>query len=252
MFSLGYCAWRAIFRLILRAIARHPQACSRFARWLLSAIVVGAAALAIRQFVPIGVNVIGLQLGYFAPTYFSSAWESPRGATTGYASLRGRMRALDIHADRRVALLPIGIVVACAVFGPGKANFGGGFTWPAILYAFWEPFVAWGLIAAWLLFPRAYMNKPRILVVAQSPRLRRLHHSPACPGRPQPAAAPMGRTRTPQVRRHRHADMHCKVAHRRSSRAHARHTAYCLALTLSSLCTDALTFHTTCPETGAI
>jgi hypothetical protein len=27
---------------------------------------VGAAALAIRQVVPVGVNVIGLQLGYFA------------------------------------------------------------------------------------------------------------------------------------------------------------------------------------------
>jgi len=46
------------------------------------------------------------------------------------------------------------------VFPPGKANFGGGHTWPAIVYAFWDPFVAWGLIAAWLLIARALMNKP--------------------------------------------------------------------------------------------
>ena len=46
------------------------------------------------------------------------------------------------------------------VFGPGKANFAGGLTWPAIFYSFWDPFVAWGLIAAWLLFARSYMNRP--------------------------------------------------------------------------------------------
>jgi hypothetical protein len=34
--------------------------------WLLSALGVGVAALAVRQVVPTGVNVIGLQLGFFA------------------------------------------------------------------------------------------------------------------------------------------------------------------------------------------
>jgi integrase len=38
--------------------------------WLLSALGVGAAALAIRQVVPTGVNVIGLQLGFFASYIF--------------------------------------------------------------------------------------------------------------------------------------------------------------------------------------
>jgi peptidoglycan/LPS O-acetylase OafA/YrhL len=46
------------------------------------------------------------------------------------------------------------------MYGAGKSNFSGGLSWPAILYAFWEPFVAWGLIAAWLLIFRAYMNQP--------------------------------------------------------------------------------------------
>ncbi len=57
-------------------------------------------------------------------------------------------------------LLPVTFVVAMRIFGPGKVNFGGGLTWPAIFYAFWDPFVAWGLISAWLLFARDYMNKP--------------------------------------------------------------------------------------------
>jgi peptidoglycan/LPS O-acetylase OafA/YrhL len=44
--------------------------------------------------------------------------------------------------------------------GSGKVNFDTGFSWGAFLYAFWEPFVAWGLIAAWLLVFRRYQNKP--------------------------------------------------------------------------------------------
>jgi peptidoglycan/LPS O-acetylase OafA/YrhL len=31
---------------------------------------------------------------------------------------------------------------------------------PAVVYALWEPFVAWGLIAAWLLVFRKHMNQP--------------------------------------------------------------------------------------------
>jgi len=43
------------------------------------------------------------------------------------------------------------------MYGPGKANFGGGFTWPAILYALWEPFVAWGPHRRMVIgFPRVY------------------------------------------------------------------------------------------------
>jgi hypothetical protein len=57
-------------------------------------------------------------------------------------------------------LMLVGIMVASALYGPGKSNFSGGLSWTAILYAFWEPFVAWSLIAAWLLLFRAYMNRP--------------------------------------------------------------------------------------------
>jgi len=44
--------------------------------------------------------------------------------------------------------------------GPGKSNFAGGLSWNAIFYAFWEAFIAWGLIAAWLLVFRRHMNRP--------------------------------------------------------------------------------------------
>ena len=59
--------------------------------------------------------------------------------------------------------MPVGIAVAHAVTGRGGSNFSGGLSWTAILYALWEPFVAWGLIALWLLVFRERMNQPSAL-----------------------------------------------------------------------------------------
>ena len=161
MFSVGYCAWRALAGAPLKRAERSTTPIPSSRWWLASAFAVGAAALAIRQFVPVGVNIIGLQLGYFASYVFLFA--------IGIAAWRHDwLRRLEWkHARLMVIglvitwpLMPVAIVVAHALYGPGKANFGGGHTWPAILYAFWEPLVAWGLIAAWLLIFRAYMNRP--------------------------------------------------------------------------------------------
>jgi len=164
IFSLAYCAWRAAFGSSLASSSRTPRPVPAYARWLLSAVLVGAASLAIRQFVPTGKNVIGLQFGYFAPYIFLFA--------IGIAAWRyDWLRQLEWkHARPWIItliaawpLMPISIAIAMRVFPPGKANFGGGHTWPAIVYAFWDPFVSWGLIAAWLLIARAFMNKPSAL-----------------------------------------------------------------------------------------
>ena len=161
IFSLAYCAWRAAFGPSVAEIARTSNPVPSYARWLLSAIAVSLASLAIRQFVPAGKNIIGLQLGYFAPYIFLFA--------IGIAAWRyDWLRQLQWkHAPPWIITLiaawpamPIAIAIAMRVFPPGQANFGGGHTWPAIFYAFWDPFVSWGLIAAWLLVARAYMNKP--------------------------------------------------------------------------------------------
>ena len=70
MFDLAYCTWRAWFGAPLTSAQRVPRPVPSYGWWLLSAAGVGAAALAIRQVVPTGVNVIGLQLGYFASYVF--------------------------------------------------------------------------------------------------------------------------------------------------------------------------------------
>jgi peptidoglycan/LPS O-acetylase OafA/YrhL len=159
MFSIGYCAWRAMAGAPLTQVVRTTKAVPSGRWWLLSAVAVGAAALAIRHVVPTGVNVIGLQLGYFASYTFLfvigiAAWRHDWMRLLEWRRARPWVIGLIVSWPA----LPVGILVARALYGPGTAKFGGGFSWTSVLYALWEPFVAWALIAAWLLVFRAGMN----------------------------------------------------------------------------------------------
>ena len=55
--------------------------------------------------------------------------------------------------------LPVSLAIA-ATQHTGANRFSGGFAWPSMTYALWEPFVAWGFIAIWLLVFREHMNQP--------------------------------------------------------------------------------------------
>jgi peptidoglycan/LPS O-acetylase OafA/YrhL len=54
----------------------------------------------------------------------------------------------------------VGIAVARALHRGGSSGVPSALSFEAIFYALWEPFVAWGLIAAWLLVFRERMNRP--------------------------------------------------------------------------------------------
>jgi peptidoglycan/LPS O-acetylase OafA/YrhL len=161
IFCLAYCGWRAMFGSSLAASERVPRPVPRGSAWPLSALLTGLAALAIRQFVPVGVNIAALQLGYFA-TYVVlfaigiAAWRYDWLRALNWNNAKTGIYAAIIAFP----LMPIGVAISHMTSGKNGANFAGGFTWPAILYALWEPFVAWGLIAAWLLFMRRYGNQP--------------------------------------------------------------------------------------------
>ncbi len=161
IFSLVYCAWRSVFGSPLAPSQRKPRPVPASPWWLVSALGTAAAALAIRQFAPVGENVFGLQLGYFAGYIFLfavgiAAWQHDWLRQLTWKQSRAWIITLVIAWP----CLPVGIAVADAIKGgPGKSNFSGGFSWTAILYALWEPFVAWGLIAAWLLVFRQRMNQ---------------------------------------------------------------------------------------------
>ncbi|MGA2849381.1 MAG: acyltransferase [Terracidiphilus sp.] len=161
IFSLIYCAWRAWLGSPLNVSERKPRSVPTYRWWLASALGVGAAALAIRQFVPVGQNVFGLQLAYFASYIFLfalgiAAWRHDWLRQVGWKQARPWVIGLLVTWS----CMPLAIVAAKAINGPGKSNFAGGLSWPAIVYAFWEPFVAWGLITAWLLLFRDHMNQP--------------------------------------------------------------------------------------------
>jgi len=161
IFSLGYCAWRAVAGSPLAQSQRTPKPVPAGRWWMMSALATGVAALAIRQFVPTGVNVFGLQLGYFATYIFLfaagiAAWRYDWLRQLSWKNARTAIVALLIVWP----LMPLGIAIAHALYGAGKSNFFGGLSWTATLYALWEPFVAWGLIAVWLLVFRGYMNQP--------------------------------------------------------------------------------------------
>jgi peptidoglycan/LPS O-acetylase OafA/YrhL len=161
IFSLAYCAWRAMAGAPLAQAERTLTPVPAYRWWLASALGVGAAALAIRQFVPVGQNVFGLQLAYFAGYIFLfavgiAAWRHDWLRQLSWKNARPWIRTLGIAWSA----LPVGILIIRAVTGNRNPDTSGGLSWASILYAFWEPFVAWGLIAAWLLVFRKHMNAP--------------------------------------------------------------------------------------------
>lgn len=161
IFTLLYCGWRALAAGPLSEGARIAKKIPGTFLWLASAVAVGAVALGIRQFVPAGVTIIGLQLGYFATYIFLFVigvaawrfdWLSQLGWKDARAAIAGAVIALPA--------LPVSIAYLISNRQIETANFSGGLSWPAVLYAFWEPLVAWGMIAGWLLTFRSRMNGP--------------------------------------------------------------------------------------------
>jgi Acyltransferase family len=124
---------------------------------LLAAIVTGAVAFLLRLQWPVGVNVLALQLGFFASYIVLFA----AGCLGAEARWIEQAPAAQVKLWRRVAgatlpVLPLAMLTIPHIPAlQGKPE--GGWTVPAALYAFWEPFVAWGIILALLsLFQRRF------------------------------------------------------------------------------------------------
>jgi hypothetical protein len=102
-----------------------------------------------------------LQLGYFSSYIFLfavgiAAWRCDWLRQLGWKDARPWLWTLAVAWPS----LPVGILALRALNGGGSTDTSGGLSWASMLYAFWEPFVAWGLIAAWLLVFRERMNQP--------------------------------------------------------------------------------------------
>jgi peptidoglycan/LPS O-acetylase OafA/YrhL len=157
IFSAAYLAWR---RLGGDQSRQTDSPLPTLSGWFLTAIGVGAGALLIRQWIPVGENVFQLQLGYFSSYIFLFAIGTVAWQRNWFERLTWKtVRAWIIVS---IVLLPA-LTVTAILSGrlAGKhVNFSGGLSFPAILYAFWEPFIAWGIIGAYLVWFRERWNQP--------------------------------------------------------------------------------------------
>jgi peptidoglycan/LPS O-acetylase OafA/YrhL len=163
IFSLAYCVWRVVTMRIqtpsTAGQALNPRPIPSPRAWMLSALGVGLGALLLRMAFPLNVRTIGLWLGYFASYIFLFALGIAAKRRDWLSRLTWRQaRPSIIAACIAWPVLPI----AYAIFNAtgGNPNTTRPLAWPSILYAFWEPFVAWGIIAALLLWFRTHLNQP--------------------------------------------------------------------------------------------
>jgi surface polysaccharide O-acyltransferase-like enzyme len=113
---------------------------------LLAAIVCGLSAFALRLVWPVGTEWWGLQLGYFAGYVILYA----AGCLAAQRGWLAQMPPAQVRLWRRIAwctlplLAPLGLLRDASPLL--QASPMGGWNLPALVYAFWEPFVAWGVI----------------------------------------------------------------------------------------------------------
>ena len=141
LFAIGYAAWRATWRG--RDMSRGAwTALPSHGMLALAAIAIGFAAFLVRLVVPVGEEVLWLQLGYF-PCYillFVAGCAAARSRLLEHISLR-QARPWMIVSAVAILLLPAVILTRS-----GAGAFEGGWTLNALFYALWDALVAWGVI----------------------------------------------------------------------------------------------------------
>ena len=164
--SVGYCLWRLIAARFLHSgppssqsnVATVPS--SRI--WFLAALGVGGGAVLLRCFAPVDTRYFGLWVGYFSSYIFLFAVGAAAWRRDWLARIPWKQARLWLIISCLVwPIMPL-TYVALRLHGQ-RPYFAGGISGPTFLYAFWEPFVAWGIIAAWLVWFRDRFNRPSVV-----------------------------------------------------------------------------------------
>lgn len=156
LFAAAYLAWRR-FRPAspdaIRADTSPPL--PSFRALALTALGLGLANFLVRFAVPVGENVLWLQLGYF-PCYIYLF-------IAGCAASRSRLLENITFAQARpwlivsaIALVTLPLVI---VFNGAAGHFEGGLHLNALYYAFWDPFAASGIILGLLWAARTFWSR---------------------------------------------------------------------------------------------
>ncbi len=148
LFAVGYWLWRKQTPASASASWSELPA---YPAILMGAVGIGLVAFLVRLAVPVGRNILWLQLGYF-PAYFALF-------AVGCAAARGRL--LEGLTWSRVRIPVLGSLVLLVAFPVfclkrwGSGPFSGGWGSNAFVYALWDPLVCWGIILGllWLSQP---------------------------------------------------------------------------------------------------
>jgi hypothetical protein len=125
---------------------------------LISAVLTGVFAFALRLLMPVGQDIWGMQIGYFA-TYIVLFFVGCHAAKHDWLL---RVEASKALVWAIVALVAIATIPVLILSKPDFSKIGGGLNPLAAFYAMWEPFVAWGIILAMLYLGRRYLNRTNV------------------------------------------------------------------------------------------
>ncbi|WP_345891479.1 acyltransferase family protein [Burkholderia sp. Ax-1735] len=138
IFSAAAALWSIAFPRIASRPAQHPFPSDR--TLAAAALLTGIAALALRSRWPIGVNVWGLQLGYFASYVVLYA----AGCRAAHARWLEHLPLRQVGTWWRITLLTLPVLPIVYLLAKHVPALRGR---PVdVVYAFWEPLVAWGTI----------------------------------------------------------------------------------------------------------
>lgn len=125
---------------------------------LLSAFFVGSASFLVRLVMPVGEEILGMQLGYFVSYIFLFAFGIAAYRRNWFQQLPAQTAKRWLRVSLcTIPILPVSVVLG-DIIGPPGAMINGGFSWLAIMYAFWEPFVAFGIIMSLICWFRDRFN----------------------------------------------------------------------------------------------
>jgi len=121
----------------------------------------GITSFLIRLFWPVGKEVMGMQLGYFASYIVLFV--------VGYRASDFRLlEFIPMSLSRSLEWISWFTLPLLFILSHGLIDFSGGSNggWnvPSLIYAMWEPFVAVGIIVAMIQFSQCHLNEPSVFM----------------------------------------------------------------------------------------
>jgi peptidoglycan/LPS O-acetylase OafA/YrhL len=148
IFALAYAVWRTSRPSSPAEVSRVP----RPARLAWVAGTLGLASFLIRLAVPTGKSILWLQLGFFPPYVFLFV----AGCLAARHRVLERVTFAEVKPWAIVSALMLVLLLIVLATRRGHGAFNGGWNWNAAFYAWWDPFIAWGIIFGLLWSFRTY------------------------------------------------------------------------------------------------